>query len=377
MQEPIRILHVIGIMDRGGAEAMIMNLYRNIDRTRIQFDFVVHSPTSGVYEPEIRALGGKFYHCPKFTPKNLPAYTKWWNNFFRSEGKQYTLVHGHIGSSAAVYLSIAKKYRKFTIAHSHNTSVVKSLMQNLYDVAAYPTRYIADYFFACSREAGVDRYGSKVVLDKFRFSVLNNAIDTAQYAYSQEIRNSVRNSLGIAPHTTVIGHVGRFAPQKNHTFLLDIFAAAAKKCADLHLLLAGDGPLRTEMEQKAKNLGIAEKVTFLGIRSDVNELLMAMDVFLFPSLYEGLGVVLIEAQTAGLPCLVSHTIPDEATLADVLIFRHTLVASAEDWSNHLLKILQEKGSRNSQVEQACAKGYDIHTTAKWLEEFYLGKAKQH
>ncbi len=373
-QQPVRILHVIGIMDRGGAEAMIMNLYRSIDRTKLQFDFVVHGPMPGIYAPEIEALGGIIHHCPRFTPKTLVAYVQWWDKFFRSQGQDYPVVHGHIGSSAAVYLHIAKKHGKYTVAHSHSSGTDHSFQHLVYQFAAFPTRYIAHHFFACSEPAAIDRYGKKVARDERRCNLFHNAIDTHQFSYSPELRTSVRQHLGLSDNQSVIGHVGRFATAKNHTFLLDIFAEAVKKLPELQLLLVGDGPLREQVQEKAKQLCIAENIHFLGIRSDVNQLMAAMDAFLFPSLHEGLPVVLVEAQTTGLPCLISSAIPAQSRIAGDICQVLSLSDSSVQWADKLLDMLAAAAPRKDRIEEVTEKGFDIHTTAKWLEAFYLEKA---
>lgn len=162
MSDPIRVLHVIGIMNRGGAETMIMNLYRHVDRNKVQFDFVENEGETAAYDGEILALGGKIYRCPRYRGKNHLAYKRWWHDFFRSHPGEYPIVHGHIGSTAAIYLSIAKKYGAYTIAHSHSAGAGTAA----YQIFSYPTRFIADHFFACSDDAAVSRYGRKVGTDK-------------------------------------------------------------------------------------------------------------------------------------------------------------------------------------------------------------------
>lgn len=372
--EPIRILQVIGVMNRGGAETMVMNLYRNVDRCRIQFDFVVHTSEEGAYDTEIASLGGKIFHCPRFTPQSYLAYRAWWHSFFQGAGVQYPIVHGHIGSSAAVYLSIAKHYGKKTIAHSHSSSVDHTLKGFSYNVISYPTRYIADFFFSCSHAAGVSRYGKKVTGDPVRYFGLHNAIETTGFDYSEKLRASIRKALGYTQDEIIIGHVGRFSTVKNHTFLLDIFSAALQQESRLRLLLAGDGTLRKEMEEKARILGIAERVLFLGVRSDVNELMQAMDVLLFPSLYEGLPVTLVEAQASGLPCLISDCIPTESKIIDGLVATQSLSDSPERWAKKLLEIASGRENRCGRAAEMKARGYDVHETAKWLEVFYLENA---
>ena len=194
----IRVLHVIGIMNRGGAETMIMNLYRNIDRDRVQFDFVENTLENGIYENEILSLGGRIFHCPKFNG-NVISYVRWWDTFFDKHKDEYTFVHGHIGSTAAMYLASARKHGIKTIAHSHNAySKTFSLNQLEYQILSYPTRFIADYCFACSKEAGISRFGKKV-----QFHIVRNAIDTQTFIFNDEIRKNLRKELQISPDTKV------------------------------------------------------------------------------------------------------------------------------------------------------------------------------
>ena len=371
MSEPIRVLHVIGIMDLGGAETMIMNLYRHMDRSKVQFDFVENMNDGAHFDREISELGGKIYHCPRFTGKNYFAYRKWWKNFFDTH-TEYAFVHGHIGSTAAIYLKEAKNHGIRTIAHSHNTSA-KTARQVLYDVLAYPTRHIADYLFMCSLQAGIDRYGKKAVSDKNRAYFVPNAIDTEHYRFNTSIREKTRQELGVSENTLLVGHVGRFAEQKNHLFLLDIFREIAERMLDAKLLLVGDGTLREKIEEKIDNLGLKDKVIMAGNRTDVSSMLMAMDVFVFPSKYEGFGIVLVEAQCTGLPCIISDVIPRESIInkegITVLSFQDT----AATWASAVLE--SYVNDRFACIDLVKMAGFDIADAAGRMEDFYLGKGK--
>lgn len=368
MMEPIRILHVIGIMNRGGAETMIMNLYRNIDRTRVQFDFVQNEGGPAAYDEEILALGGRIYHCPRYRGKNHFAYTKWWNAFFKEHTGEYPVVHGHIGSTAAIYLAIAKKYGIYTVAHSHNTNTMATLTDKLYWIFAYPTRYIADHFFACAEEAGVSRYGHRIGTNKKQCAVLRNAIDTSRFSYNETVRQTIRKQLSINKPTKVIGNISRFSEQKNHSFLLDIFAQIHKKNPDSVLLLVGDGDLRPQIEADVAEKHLEDAVIMTGVQSNTWDYYQAMDVFLMPSLYEGLPVSLVEAQTAGLPCCVSTNVPRESGITDLVQFR-SLEDSPEVWADWVLECAQKpRKDTSEQIRQA---GYDITETSRWLEDYYL------
>lgn len=367
MSEPIRVLHVIGSMNRGGAETMIMNLYRHTDHSQVQFDFVENSSDPAAFDEEIIKLGGRIYRCPHYNGKNHRVYVKWWNDFFKAHPNQYQIIHGHLGSTAAIYLAIAKKFGIYTIAHSHNSGTDRGVKTLLYKVMSYNTRNVADYFFACSTPAGIDRFGNKIVRGG-HYSLLNNAIETDTFVYGDSVRKGVRRQLGLADEL-VIGHVGRFNPQKNHPFLLDIFAALLKKESNAVLLLVGGGEGMSKMQEKVQELGIAEHVRFLGVRSDVADLMQAMDVFVLPSLYEGLPVTMVEAQAAGLPCIISDKVPPECILTEGLVDIMTLSASPEAWAE---KILAKRAiPRTDRRAEIAAHGFDITTEAVKLQEFYL------
>ena len=372
MAEPIRILQVIGIMNRGGAEAMIMNLYRHIDREKIQFDFVEHTTEKAAFDEEIISMGGKIYHCPKYTVTNHFQYCQWWNNFFSEHASEYSVVHGHIGSTATIYLKIAKNYGLYTIAHSHNSNGTYYIKEVIYRCISFPTRYIADYFIGCSEKAGKDRYGKKIISKKEKYYILNNAIDTQQYSYSVSMRETIRKSFGLTDEI-IIGHVGRFETQKNHKFLIDIFSRILSKNRNIKLLLVGDGPLKKDVLKQVEGMGIQDSVIFAGIRSDVNRVLQRMDVFVMPSLFEGLPVSLVEAQATGLPCVISDTIPEDCHITD-LVSTLKLQDSTELWAEHILSRVKEiRKDYSPEIQKA---GFDITETSKWLEEFYIEHSRE-
>ena len=364
---PIRILHVIGVLNRGGAETMIMNLYRSIDRTKVQFDFVENEGDEAAFDAEIRRLGGRIYHCPRYKGLNHFAYERWWNDFFKSHRGEYPIVHGHIGSTAAIYLSIAKKYGAFTIAHSHSAG----LGSTMYRIFAFPTRYIADHFFACSRAAGVSGYGKKVGNDISRCQMLNNAINAKKFVFCREARQQMRNDLHISDNTVVIGHVGRFVEAKNHLFLIDVFADVHRRNPDSVLLLVGDGELRPSIEAAIQEKRLEESVILAGVRANAWDYYQAMDVFVFPSLYEGLPVSLVEAQAAGLHCCVSSNVPSDAAITDLVEFI-PLEYGAERWAEIAINRAQEP--RENMLHAIQSAGFDVASTAKWLEDFYIGVA---
>lgn len=373
MSKPIRVLHVIGIMNRGGAETMIMNLYRHIDRSKVQFDFVENSSEPAVFDEEILSLGGRIFRCPHYNGKNHFTYVKWWNDFFKAHPKEYPIVHGHLGSTASIYLSVAKKYGAYAIAHSHSSGTDHGLHANLYQIMSYNTRNVADYFFACSEAAGKERFGSKVVSGD-HYAVLNNAIDVNRFSYNPSVRNAVRDELGIGQIQLVVGHIGRYTKEKNHEFILKIFSELKKMDSNARLLMVGDGTLRTHIMQMAEQASLSSDVIFTGVRSDVERLVQAMDVFVLPSLYEGLPVTMVEAQTAGLPCIISDKVPSECILTEGLVDIMTLSASPEAWAE---KILAKRAiPRTDRRAEIAAHGFDITTEAVKLQEFYLKAYEQ-
>lgn len=362
----IRILHVVTYMGRGGLETMIMNYYRQMDRTKVQFDFLVHRDFRADYDDEIERLGGRIYRIGRLIPWS-GAYQRALDAFFAAH-PEYRVVHVHQDCLSAVILKAAKKHGvPVRIAHSHNSSQDKNLK---YLLKLYYKRQIPTYataLFACGKDAGDWMFGGKP------YTVVNNAIDAAQYRYRQARACEVRQALGIAEEAFVIGHVGRFCPVKNHAFLLDVFDQLHRENERAVLLLVGDGELRSSMEEKAKAMGLEDRVLFTGVRSDVCDLMQAMDVFVFPSLYEGLPVSLVEAQAAGLPCVISDGVPEACMLTD-LVQRVDLEESARQWAERILKV--KATVRRDRYDEIAASGYDIVTNAAWLQQYYIEHWKE-
>lgn len=358
---------MIGKMDCGGAETLLMNIYRSIDRSQIQFDFVVHSNTAGFYDNEIKRLGGSIYYAPPFLGTNIVEYCRFWNHFL-SDHREYSIIHGHIGSSAMFYLNEARKQGRVAVAHSHNTrSNEISVKSMAYSFFSFPVRLVADYFFACSKQAGIDRFGKRIV-KKEHFAVLFNGIDASRYRYDERTRYRIRHCMGVNDDTVVIGHVGRFSTQKNHVFLVNVFNAYINTHPNSELWLIGTGDQEQKVQQLVLQLGLKEKVRFLGVTDQVHNYLQGMDVFLFPSSFEGLGISLIEAQTASLPCVVSEAIVPEADIHAGLIHQLQLSDPIEKW---VAKIEQcTKYQRQDTVSYTMEAGYDIQHTAEAICSFY-------
>lgn len=360
MESPIRILNVIGIMDRGGAETMVMNLYRHMDRKKIQFDFMVHTNEAAAYDKEILSLGGRIFRVPRFKGVNIVDYSRAWNEFFK-EHPEIHIVHGHIGSSAAIYLKIAKKFGCVTIAHSHSAGE-----SYIYKVFSYRTRYTADYLFACSKAAGIVRYGEKQWKNKRGVSI-KNGIDIGAFRFSNDKRRLLRQRYGVE-NDFIVGSVARFVKVKNHSFILDMFYEIKKFYKNSKLVLVGDGPLRSELMDKVNKMDLSEDVMFIGVVGNVNEYMSMLDVLLMPSLFEGLPVSIIEAQAAGLPCLISDGVPIECKITD-LVRQIPLSESAEAWAKAAIEA--SRTERKDTSEEIKAAGYDVKENAEKLQSFYL------
>lgn len=365
----IRILHVIGAMDRGGAETMIMNLYRAIDRSRIQFDFLVHEERPCDYDEEIQNLGGRLFRIPRFVGTNVISYRRVCREFFAAHS-EHSIVHGHIGSCAAVYLSEAKRAGRVTIAHSHGQNFPVSVMELGFRVLSYPTRFVADQFLACSLEAGRDRFGSKVVQGN-AFHIVRNAIDVGAYACDEASHASAKQALGFAD-APVIGHVGRFDPVKNHPFLLEVFAEIIRRVPEAKLVLVGRGPSEGEVRHLVQQAHLADSVVFFGVTDQVAEVLKALDVFVFPSFAEGLSMAAVEAQTAGVPCVLSTGVPELAIVSPDTIAHLPLDAGAQTWADEAVRLMSGPVDRAAGARAARSSGYDIAETVVWLEQYYCG-----
>lgn len=358
----IRVLQVVTYMGRGGLETMLMNYYRNIDRNKVQFDFLTHRDERWDYDDEIESLGGKIYHLPKLNPfsKN---YLNALDKFFK-EHKEYQIVHCHQDCLSGVVLKVAKKNGvKFTIAHSHSTSQDKNLRYILKILEKKKIPKYADKLFACGKESGEWMFNNN------NFEVLNNAIDTDLYIYDKEKSYSMRKKLGIE-NKFVIGNVGRLYYPKNHQFIIEIFNEVQKIEKESVLLLVGEGSLRESIEKRIDELGLNDNVILTGIRSDVNDLMQAMDVFLLPSLYEGLPVTMVEAQASGLKCIISDRVPIECKLTNN-VEQIKLEESPQKWAREILKY--QKYERQNTKEEIVKANFDIKANAKYLQEFYLNK----
>ena len=358
---PVRVLQVVTHMERGGLEAMLMNYYRHIDRNKVQFDFLVHRQERAAFDDEIEALGGRIHRLPRLVPWS-PSYLRALNGFF-SEHPEYQIVHVHQDCLSSVILKAAAQHHvPVRIAHSHSANQDKNLK---YPIKLWYKHFIpryATHLFACGQIAGDWMFHGAP------YQIIHNAIDAAAYAYDPAKRNAVRSQLDVQ-NKLVIGHVGRFNQPKNHPFLLKIVAALLKQEPDAVLLLVGGGADQEKIQAKAQAMGLTDHIRFLGVRSDVANLMQAMDIFVFPSLFEGLPVTMVEAQAAGLPCIISNKVPPECILTEGLVEICSLQSTPDAWAD----MIQAKRSftRTDRRSEIAARGFDIATEAVKLQEFYL------
>ncbi len=371
MHQCERVLHVLYSMNCAGAENFLMNMYRNIDREGLQFDFLLNFQGQSFFEKEIRQLGGRIYKMQSVRQLGPIRYKKALESFFRTN-KEHRLIHSHLESTSGLILKAAKNAGKpLRIAHAHNTSHTGN------GISDWPENAFKNYckskisasataYFACSKKAADFLFEEKAAHSQ----IIKNAIDGEKHKFSQTLRKKTRSDFGLESNTTVLGHVGRFYDQKNHGFLLKVFKSYLELEPDSLLWLVGEGELLEKTKLKAEKLGLADKVLFMGLRKDVASLMQAMDVFLLPSKFEGLALVLIEAQAAGLPCLASNTITSEADLGQGYIEFLPIGKGREKlWAE---KIFQSDFSQERKGADLTACGYDAFENAKKLEDLYHG-----
>lgn len=369
----IKVLHVVSSMNRGGLETFIMNLYRNIDRSKVRFDFLVHTDKNAAFDEEIHSLGGKIFSIPS-REHGLLKNRKALNDFFRVHS-EYKVIHQHVSSLSYVEpLKAAKKYKvPVRIVHSHSTRQGgSSLHKYLHKWNQFFVKSYATHYFACSDLAAKWLYGEK----QYRagdFTLINNGIDTEKFMFNEETRKIVRKELEV-DNKFVLGHIGRFMYPKNHEFLIDIFKDFHEKEPNSILLLVGDGGLRDKIEEKVNYLGLQNSVIFTGIRYDIPYLLQAMDVFIMPSHYEGFPVTLVEAQASGVLCFVSDNITKQVSITNLINYI-SLKSTSNDWAN----IVFEKSNtykRRDFTQLVKKNGFDSKVVAEEIMNIYLGRVEE-
>lgn len=359
----IRILHCVTAMNRGGLETLIMNIYRNIDKSKFDFDFLVQKKGVFDYSCEINNLGGKIYTVDSFNPFKILKYESSIDSFFRSHANEYDIVHAHNNSFAMYVLKYAKKYGiKTRIAHSHTTNNSLSLKTPF---VIYNKLLLKKYYtnqFACGTKASEWLFGNK------NSYIIKNAIDISNFCFSNEKRIEIRDKLNIKSDEIVIGHVGRFEKEKNHSFLIKLLNQCKSENINAKLVLIGDGSLKKMIQEKIEKLGLTKNTIFIGNIDNVNDYLNAMDVFVLPSFFEGLPVTLIEAQSNGLKCLVSSNVSDECSITSNIYFM-SLNKSISKWCAEIVKL--SKLPRLDESYKIIESGFEIKSATKKLENIYL------
>ena len=368
----IRVLHSVSVMDRAGIETMLMNYYRHIDREQIQFDFITSRNKSGDYDKEIRQMGGTVTITPSLSPLHYPEYQRFMQTLL-AQNPDIKILHAHNEAMGLYALNGAKKAGlKARIAHAHNTRIIRDYKWPLKLFCKQFLPYAATDLWSCGRDAGIYFFGKANW--EARGMVLHNAIEPAAFRYDPAVRAQMRARYGLGDRI-VLGHVGRFNVQKNHTRLLSIFAQFLRREPEAMLVLVGSGELELQARTKAQEMGIAAHVLFAGLQSNVADWYQAMDLFVMPSLFEGLPVVGVEAQASGLPCLFSDAVPDE-----VLLSEHAacfpLKADDETWTAEIARLLHQPNDRTQGEAIIRQAGYDIHTEAARLQALYLQMAQR-
>jgi len=375
----IRILRIVAVMNRGGIETQIMNMYRKLDRKKFQFDFLVTRDEIGVFDEEIKELGGRIYRIPSIRDVGLISFVRNIDKFF-NDHREYNIVHSHMNTWSGLFLGIAKKHGvKVRIAQSHSAqqghkqNSLKEKFENIFKkIMRFFIKYNATHFWAVGQAAGEWLYGKKIASTKMR--IVPNAKDLELYKFDINARELLRGELGVPNDAFVIGHVGSFSTVKNHSFLIDIFTEVLKKDKNVFLCLVGDGPLRSDIEAKIKEQDIVDYTLVLGLRNDVDRLMSMFDVLVLPSLFEGMPNVVIEAQAATLPCVVSDTITKEVDMGMGILSYISLSAKQSKWVDSILSY--RENLRNLDLDNIYDKGYDLNSLIKWLESFYTTNANE-
>lgn len=354
----IRVLQCVNNMHRAGLETMLMNYYRYMDRTQIQFDFLTHRPDRADYDDEIERLGGRVYYAPRLYPHHYAAYFSFMTKFFQ-EHPEYKIMHSHIDAMSYLPLLAGKRAGvPIRIAHSHSTSIDKDLKYPLKLLFKNRMLTAANQCAACGAEAG------QFLFDGHEFELIPNAIDAPRFRYDARIRAEMRQSMGL-DDKLVLGHVGRFCYPKNHEFLIEIFREVLRRRSNAVLLLVGTGEKEEKIREITAAYSMTEAVRFLGSQADVSPFYQAMDVFVMPSRFEGVPLTGVEAQYALLPCVFSDRVPTEGAFTERCSFV-PLEKSAGEWAEQILSVVASE----RQALQITDNRYDIHQASQLLADYY-------
>lgn len=369
----IRILHSVSYMNRGGIETMLMNYYRHIDRNKIQFDFLCNAPNAGAYDEEILDLGGRIFRSPGFNPFKHFKYRKFMHELFNTH-PEYKIVEAHNGPFGRNALKAAKDAGiPIRIYHAHGADLPFDMKWPFKYYCMKMLKYSMNEHFVCSIKAGNFYLGEKI-MQRGDYYLIPNAIEASKFAFNTDVRKRLRNDYDLE-NKEVIGHVGRFSRQKNHKFLIDLFACLHTKRPQTRLVLLGDGEWKQRVMHQIDSLGIKDAVITLGSVDNPYEWYQAFDIFLLPSLWEGLPVVGVEAQAAGLPCIFSTAVTNEVALTDNAYFL-PLSAPKDAWIEKIVECLNTDKPRQKMTQAIINAHYDISTEAKILENLYMEFAKK-
>lgn len=374
-QKVKRILHIVSAMDRGGAETLIMNIYRNIDRSKVQFDFVTHSEKVDDYDVEIKLLGGRIYKTESLGSVGPFKYT---NNLVRIiSSTTYEVVHVHTDFQCG-FPALAARLSgvQNRICHSHSTNWLKNngaINGLIFKALQGLIKWNATKLCSCSEEAAAFLFGKKSI-EYNKVKILKNSIDISGYMnMGNDIRSSVIEEFDLSPKVKLLGHVGKFSESKNQKFILKVLKKVVEKDSNYVAIFVGDGPLRETIELEARKLGLMDHVKFIGVREDIARLMVSFDIFLFPSIFEGFGIVMLEAQSAGTPCLASTAVPKTVDLGLDLVAFLSIDNTEEQWKEAILSHSFSKAVNPKEVEkQIRYKGFHIDdNVTEWMNLYDL------
>lgn len=365
----IKVLQYTGAMNRGGAETLLMNLYRNIDRSKFEFHFITHSKEKSDYDDEIIKLGGQVIYLEKPNLKDLKKFSNSFKSIVEKYGP-YNAIHAHVQLFNGIVLREAKRNNiKIRVSHAHlngdyeNTNILRKLYRGY---SKFLINKNSTNKIACSYKSGQYLYNSN------KFVLLNNAIDINQFKFNEK-SNYLKKELELNDSDKIITHIGTFKEAKNHDFIIDIFKELNSINNKYKLILVGRGELEEKIKMKVRDLGLSNKVYFLGVREDIPQILQSTDIFFMPSILEGLPVVLVEAQAAGVPCIISNNIPEKVDMGLGVIKRLNLKDSKEKWIESILNLRQNNVNFSSRKDKIIKNGFDLESNVKFLAKIYSQK----
>ena len=368
----IKVLYISDTLkQRFGVTAVITNYIEHFEKDNIQVDVLVYDDSEKEVIDKLKSYGSEVYFMPKLSLKNINGYKKYIKDFFSNH--KYDIIHSHFNQIDGLVFPIARKQKNcICISHSHNTKLSDYFFKAIRNrLMCLNIAKNADIWASCSEKAGIALFGKKFK-DSPKSLIIHNGVDCDKFKYNEEYREEIRNEFNISEDRILIGNIGSFKPQKNQTFLVDIFNQLCKKSDKYNLIFVGDGPTQEEIKNKVKELNLQDRVIFTGTRKDIPKILSAIDIFVLPSLYEGLPVIGIEAQAAGLECVFSDTITKEVDLGNVCFIK--LDATLDEWCNAISNCSFKHNENYSYL--ITEKGYNIDLESKRLLKRYEELTKE-